>query len=85
MLRIDPESGKAEIWKELLVADGTGVHGLPSVRMTADGRAYAYSYYRALSELFCRRRPALGALDRRLQDHVPGASIAAMRLGLRMP
>ena len=52
VLRIDPESGKAEPWKELLVADGTGVHGLPSLRMTGDGRAYAYSYYRALSELF---------------------------------
>jgi eukaryotic-like serine/threonine-protein kinase len=52
VIRLDPETGKAEPWKELLVADGAGVHGVPSVRMTGDGRAYAYSYYRALSELF---------------------------------
>ncbi len=52
VLRLDPDTGKAETWKEFLVADRAGVHGVPSVRMTGDGHAYAYSYYRALSELF---------------------------------
>jgi Tol biopolymer transport system component len=52
IVRVDPETGGSEPWKELLVADAAGVHGLPSVRITSDGRAYAYSYYRALSELF---------------------------------
>ena len=49
---MDPETGKSEPWRELLVADPAGVHGMPSVRMTSDGRAYAYSYYRGLSELY---------------------------------
>ena len=52
IVRVDPETGASEPWRELLVADAAGVHGLPSVRITSDGKAYAYSYYRALSELF---------------------------------
>jgi hypothetical protein len=52
IVRIDPQTGASEPWRELLVADAAGVHGLPSVRITPDGKAYAYSYYRALSELF---------------------------------
>ena len=52
IVRVDPDTGRSELWRELLVADPAGVHGLPSVRMTSDGRAYAYSYYRGLSELY---------------------------------
>ena len=52
IVRVDPETGRSEPWRELLVADPAGVHGMPSVRMTSDGRAYAYSYYRGLSELY---------------------------------
>jgi hypothetical protein len=52
VFRVDPATGEAELWKELRVADSAGVHGLPSVRIAEDGSAYAYSYYRALSELY---------------------------------
>jgi Tol biopolymer transport system component len=52
VVRVDPETGASEAWRDLRVADTAGVHGLPSVRITSDGKAYAYSYYRALSELF---------------------------------
>jgi hypothetical protein len=52
ILRLDPDTGDVEPWKDLFVSDAAGVHGFPSVRVTADGSAYAYSYFRALSELF---------------------------------
>jgi dipeptidyl aminopeptidase/acylaminoacyl peptidase len=52
ILRLDPETGQVETWKELFVSDPVGVHGFPSVRVTSDGTSYAYSYFRALSELF---------------------------------
>jgi dipeptidyl aminopeptidase/acylaminoacyl peptidase len=52
ILRLDPDTGEVEPWKDLSVSDAAGVHGFPSVRVTSDGAAYAYSYFRALSELF---------------------------------
>jgi hypothetical protein len=52
IVRVDAETGAVEPWRDLSVSDAAGVHGFPSVRMTSDGAAYAYSYFRALSELF---------------------------------
>ena len=52
LLRVDVESGVSEPWKELHTSDPAGVHGFPTVRIAADGKAYAYSFYRALSDLY---------------------------------
>ena len=50
--RLDVESGRREFWKELLPADMTGVTNYPQIKITPDGKSYAYSYYRNLSQLY---------------------------------
>jgi len=50
--RIDLDSGRRELWKELMPADPAGVGGIPTVFLSADGRSYAYSYGGALSQLY---------------------------------
>jgi dipeptidyl aminopeptidase/acylaminoacyl peptidase len=52
VLRVDTVTGASEQVTELQVTDAAGVHGFPSVRLTADGQTCAYSYFRALSELY---------------------------------
>jgi eukaryotic-like serine/threonine-protein kinase len=50
--RVDMASGKRELWKEIIPADPAGVQTLPGVRFSADGKSYAYSTGRILSDLF---------------------------------
>ena len=50
--RVDVATGRSEPWKKVALPDPAGVHGYPSIRVTADGSAYAYSYARFLSELY---------------------------------
>jgi eukaryotic-like serine/threonine-protein kinase len=50
--RYDVASGKKELWKELVPADSTGVVDIVVVCPTPDGRSYAYSYARILSNLY---------------------------------
>lgn len=50
--RVDVSTGLREPWKTIALADPAGVHGYPSIRVTQDGSAYAYSYARFLSELY---------------------------------
>jgi hypothetical protein len=50
--RVDLESGRRELFKEITPADRAGVLNLTNVTLSADERAYAYSYYRHLSHLF---------------------------------
>jgi serine/threonine protein kinase/Tol biopolymer transport system component len=50
--RIDIASGRREPWKEIVPADAAGVQSIPSVRFSADGKAYAYSIGRILSDLY---------------------------------
>jgi WD40 repeat protein len=50
--RIDIESGRREIWKELLPVDPSGVERISNVVVSADGKGYAYCYARLLSDLF---------------------------------
>jgi hypothetical protein len=45
-------TGREEKWKELMPADATGIIAIPSIRILPDGRAWAYSYGRILSDLF---------------------------------
>jgi serine/threonine protein kinase/Tol biopolymer transport system component len=50
--RLDIESGKREVWKDLLPADPAGVERISNVLVTPDGKGYAYCYARLLSDLF---------------------------------
>ncbi len=50
--RIDLESGKREVWKDLLPADPAGVERISNVLVTPDAKGYAYCYARLLSDLF---------------------------------
>jgi len=52
LYRLDLSSGKrAQLWT-LAPSDADGVTAVLNVRMTADGKTYAYSYNRELSDLF---------------------------------
>ncbi len=48
---LDPETGREELWREFFPADATGVNGLVAFRNAPNG-AYAYSYFRNLSNLY---------------------------------
>ena len=50
--RLDVASGKRVQVATLGPGDSAGVTSILNVRMTADGRSYAYSFYRELSDLF---------------------------------
>ena len=52
VFRLDLATGGRELWKELFPADSAGVDEIYRVCITPDGRAYAYSYRRVLSELY---------------------------------
>jgi len=50
--RIDLASGRREVLRQVAPADSAGVLNVTNLTLSADGRAYAYSYYRYLSQLF---------------------------------
>jgi len=50
--RVDVATGRRELWKEFAPADPAGVQSLPSIRISADGKSYAYSAGRLLSDLY---------------------------------
>jgi Tol biopolymer transport system component len=50
--RLDITTGRAERWRDLAPADMTGLISLGMPRITPDGRSYAYSVARQLSDLF---------------------------------
>lgn len=50
--RIDIATGHRELWKEIAPADPAGVQSIPSMRFSADGKSYAYSVGRILSDLY---------------------------------
>ncbi|HKF44788.1 MAG TPA: protein kinase [Thermoanaerobaculia bacterium] len=52
VFRVDVQTGKRELWKELLPADPAGVERISNVLVTPDGKGYAYCYARLLSDLF---------------------------------
>jgi Tol biopolymer transport system component len=51
IFRVDADSGRRELWKEIAPADRTGLDRIDAIRMTPDGRAYAYGYTRILGSL----------------------------------
>ncbi len=50
--RLDLQTGERSRWKDVLPADLAGVSSVNAFKVTPDGRAYAYSYRRILSDLF---------------------------------
>lgn len=53
--RIDIATGRRDPWKQIVPADLAGVQSIPSVQFSADGKSYAYSIGRMLSDLFVVR------------------------------
>jgi Tol biopolymer transport system component len=49
---VDVETGRRELWKELMPVDPAGVERISNVVVTPDGKFYAYTYARQLSDLF---------------------------------
>jgi Tol biopolymer transport system component len=49
--RVNWQTGKRELWRDILPADSAGVNDISGVRLTPDGKSYAYSYVQELSEL----------------------------------
>lgn len=50
--RLNVENGRRELWMSLSPADRTGLDSTSSIRLTPDGKSYAYSYERFISELY---------------------------------
>ena len=50
--RADLATGHREPWKELAPADPAGVQSIVNIRFSADGKSYAYSTLRVLSDLY---------------------------------
>jgi DNA-binding winged helix-turn-helix (wHTH) protein/Tol biopolymer transport system component len=52
IFRVDTATGRREPWREVSPADPTGLLYLTPPRITPDGRAYAYTYFRLISDLY---------------------------------
>jgi Tol biopolymer transport system component/predicted Ser/Thr protein kinase len=52
VFRLDLTKGQRQLVRELSVPDRTGLTGIRYIQMTADGKSYAYTYSRFLSELY---------------------------------
>jgi len=50
--RVDLASGKRTLFKEIVPADPAGVQSIVSIHFSADGKSYAYSLGRGLSDLY---------------------------------
>ena len=49
---VDLTTGRQQPWKEIAPADLAGAQGIPSIKFSADGKSYAYSTLRVLSDLY---------------------------------
>jgi dipeptidyl aminopeptidase/acylaminoacyl peptidase len=52
VFRVNLETGRRDLWKELAPADPAGIDAIFTVLPAADGRGYVYSYARTLSQLY---------------------------------
>jgi DNA-binding winged helix-turn-helix (wHTH) protein len=52
LYRLDLATGRRTPWRELAPHDAAGVRRVSSVSIAADGRSYAYSYTRQVSDLY---------------------------------
>ena len=49
--RLDLDTGERTVWRELTPPDPTGIYRIGRVHTSADGTAYAYTYYMQLVDL----------------------------------
>ena len=52
IFRVERETGRRDLWRELMPSDSAGLLAIFGVYFSADGRSYAYSYARNLSDLY---------------------------------
>ncbi|HSF14244.1 MAG TPA: protein kinase [Vicinamibacteria bacterium] len=52
IFRLDVGTGERALWKELAPRDPSGVTGIAWICLTPDGKSYAYTYGRVLSDLY---------------------------------
>jgi hypothetical protein len=52
VFRVEIATGKRELWKTLMPADAAGISSITRVCPTSDGKSYAYTYFRTLSDLY---------------------------------
>jgi hypothetical protein len=50
--RLDLATGKRTFWREIALADPTGVGEIRGTQLTPDGRSYCYDFMRAISQLY---------------------------------
>ncbi len=52
VFELEVATGRRRLWKEIPISDPSGLDGNVAVVMTPDGRSYAYSFWRGMSELY---------------------------------
>jgi len=52
VFRVDLATGRREAFKEIVPADPSGAQSIPALRFSADGKSYAYSMGRMMSDLY---------------------------------
>jgi hypothetical protein len=52
VFRVDTETGRREVWKELMPADAAGIEELGPGAISPDGKIILFLYVRTLSELY---------------------------------
>jgi len=52
VFELEVATGRRRLWKEISISDPNSLDGNVVVAMTPDGRAYAYSFYRGMAELY---------------------------------
>jgi serine/threonine protein kinase/Tol biopolymer transport system component len=52
IFRVELDSGKRTLWKEITPPDPSGITGALNLVITPDGKSYAYTYRRVLSDLY---------------------------------
>jgi len=52
VMRVELETGRREVWKELMPLDPAGVERISNVVVAPEANAYAYAFARVLSDLF---------------------------------
>lgn len=55
LYRLDSASRKRQLWKEIAPTERTGTDTVGNLRVVQNGKAYFYSYFRSLSELYTFR------------------------------
>ncbi|MGE5412973.1 MAG: protein kinase domain-containing protein, partial [Syntrophomonadaceae bacterium] len=52
VFRLDPSTGRREIWKEFTPGDSTGITGIGASSISADGNTILFGYFHTVSDLY---------------------------------